>query len=81
VALPIGIPQIMMGFTADGQIDPAMVAARDARFGVRTDDKKAARADIAAPPVAPGADAWQTGQVVQFITDGTSTSRNTPPPR
>src|SRR3954463_13145674 len=24
-ALPLGVPQLMMGFTADGQVDPAMV--------------------------------------------------------
>lgn len=68
--LPIGSPKIMMGFTADGQIDPVMVAARDQRFGVRSDEKKADRADIHAPAVAPDADAWQQGRVIQIITDG-----------
>lgn len=72
--LPIGIPQIMMGFTADGQIDPAMVTARDARFGIRSEEKKADRADIAAPQIAPGADAWQKGQVVQLVTDGSGST-------
>lgn len=47
----------MMGFTADGQIDPALVAARDARFEITTADKRAQRADIAAPPTAAGANA------------------------
>jgi hypothetical protein len=64
--LPVGIPQIMMGFTGDGQIDARMVTARDARFGVSSEKKKAARADIAAPAVSPGADAWQAGKVVQI---------------
>jgi hypothetical protein len=67
--LPLGAPQIMMGFTADGQIDQAMVAARDARFGIRSEERKANRADITAPPVAPGANAWQSGNVVQLTTD------------
>ena len=71
-ALPIGIPQIMMGFTADGQIDASMVAARDQRFGISSEKKKADRADIPAPTVAPGADAWQSGRVIQ-LTDGTNT--------
>src|SRR5690606_27073843 len=33
-ALPWGVPQLMMGFTADGQADPEMVAERDRRFDV-----------------------------------------------
>jgi hypothetical protein len=74
-ALPVGTPQIMMGFTADGQIDPAMVAARDERFGISSEEKKANRADIPAPAIARGADAWQSGKVTQ-LTDGTSTSHD-----
>jgi hypothetical protein len=74
-ALPVGTPQIMMGFTADGQIDPAMVAARDKRFGISSEEKNANRADIPAPAIARGADAWQSGKVTQ-LTDGTSTSHD-----
>jgi hypothetical protein len=69
--LPLGVPQVMMGFSADGQIDPALVAARDERFGVSSEQKRSARADIAAPPIAIGADSWQDGKVVQ-ITDPTA---------
>ena len=65
--LPRGVPQLMMGFTADGQSDPAMVAARDRRLGVDSADKRARRADIPAPPVAAGADAWQGGNVIQLV--------------
>jgi len=64
--LPRGMPQLMMGFTADGQADPAMVAARDARLGVSSEDKRKRRANIAAPPVDAGADAWQKGNVIQI---------------
>jgi hypothetical protein len=74
--LPIGTPQIMMGFTADGQIDPAMVVSRDKRFAVSSEEKKKDRADIRTPAIAPGADAWQGGKVIQLITDGTSTGRD-----
>jgi hypothetical protein len=69
--LPLGVPQIMMGFTGDKQADPAMVAARDQRFGVSTADRRNKRADIAAPPVAEGADAWLHGRILQ-IDDPTS---------
>ncbi|AOA72425.1 DUF1264 domain-containing protein [Stenotrophomonas rhizophila] len=64
--LPRGMPQLMMGFTADGQADPAMVAARDARLGVSSEDKRKRRADIPEPAIDPGADAWQQGRVVQL---------------
>jgi hypothetical protein len=64
--LPRGMPQLMMGFTADGQADPGMVAARDARLGVSSEDKRQRRADIAAPPIDAGADAWQKGTVIQI---------------
>ena len=64
--LPYGVPQLMMAFTADGQADPSMIDERDARLGVDRAARREARADIAAPPVDPGADAWQRGQVYQI---------------
>ena len=64
--LPLGIPQLMMGFTSDGQADAGMVAQRDKRFGVSSDDKKKDRADISAPAIDPGADAWQKGNALQL---------------
>ena len=64
--LPLGVPQVMMGFTADGQSDPRMVAERDRRFGLSSEEKKQSRADIPAPPIDRGADAWQSGKVVQI---------------
>ena len=66
--LPVGVPQLMMGFTADGQADAAMVAARDKRIGVDSGEKRAKRADIAAPPIDPGADSWQRGPAIQLGT-------------
>ena len=64
--LPIGVPQLMMGFTADGQHDPQMVAGRDQRFGIASADKRANRDDIARPVIDPGADAWLKGRLVQM---------------
>jgi hypothetical protein len=63
--LPLGVPQLMMGFTADGQIDPRLVQERDARFGIVSEEKKSARSDIPTPAVDPGADAWRKGHVFQ----------------
>ena len=64
--LPLGVPQLMMGFTADGQTDPAMVAARDRRLGIDSAEKRKGREDLATPAIDPGADAWQKGRVVQL---------------
>ena len=64
--LPLGTPMLMMGFTKDGQLDTALVQARDRRFKVSTAKNKKNRADITAPPVQPGANAWQKGEVRQL---------------
>jgi hypothetical protein len=67
--LPIGIPQLMMGFTADGQLKPEMIASRDRELKISTEDERKARADLAksAPPVQPGADSWQSGHSPQLV--------------
>lgn len=64
--LPLGVPQLMMGFTADGQADPAMVEQRNRRMGIDTAQKRAERADISVQPVLKGADAWRQGDAVQL---------------
>lgn len=65
--LPLGVPQLMMGFTKDGQADPAMIDQRDERLGIDSAKKRAQRADIPAPNVDPLADAWQRGKVIQLV--------------
>lgn len=62
---PYGVPQLMMGFTADGQVNQAMLAERDARFGISSQQRRQARADIPMPAVDPAANAWERGQTVQ----------------
>jgi hypothetical protein len=64
--LPLGIPQLVMGFTGDGQANPKLFAERDAKYHVSNDKIKSARADIADVKIDPGADAWQKGQAVQL---------------
>jgi hypothetical protein len=58
--LPLGTPMLMMGFTKDGQADERMVAARDARFGIKSAEKRRQREDIDFPPIDPAADVGQT---------------------
>jgi hypothetical protein len=65
--LPLGAPQLMMGFTQDGQANEAMIAQRDRRFEVSSAEKRQQRADIAYPATDPAADAWQKGEVVQLM--------------
>jgi hypothetical protein len=67
-ALPLGIPQLMMGFTGDGQLDPRLLQARDRRLGIASGEEREARRGLAAdaPPVQPGADAWQDGRTLQL---------------
>ncbi|KOG91855.1 hypothetical protein ADK38_00880 [Streptomyces varsoviensis] len=62
---PYGIPQLMMGFTQDGQAEDEMIRARDDRLGISTSRKRRNRADIPTPEVAPGANAWESGRTVQ----------------
>ena len=64
--LPLGLPKLMMGFTADGQADPALVAARDKDDAVDSAAVKAGRADLPAHAIAPGADAWSHGDIFQI---------------
>lgn len=63
--LPMGIPQLMMAFTADGQANAKVIAERDKLYGPSA-AKKTARADIPDAKLDPGADGWQTGQAVQL---------------
>ena len=64
--LPLGMPQLMMGFTADGQSDMTLVEARDRRFAIDSQNKRNGRADNQAPAIDPAADAWQRGTVIQI---------------
>jgi hypothetical protein len=62
---PYGIPQLMMGFTEDGQADEAMIRDRDRRLGVSAGRKRQNRTDIPDPEVVPGANFWESGRTVQ----------------
>ena len=75
--LPVGAPMIMMGFTKDGQLKPALLAGRDKRFGISTAEKRKQREDIPMPTVDPGANAWEKGVLRQFVvTDKVDSARH-----
>ncbi len=65
--LPIGSPMIMMGLTKDGQLNPKLLADRDKRFNISTEKIKNSRKDIPMSKVDPDANAWEKGQVRQFV--------------
>lgn len=64
--LPYGIPQVMMGFTRDGQLNPDLIAERDENFGVSTTQRRKAREDIPMPQVDSLANAWEKGEIRQL---------------
>ncbi|MBP0459009.1 OBAP family protein [Streptomyces montanisoli] len=72
---PLGIPQLMMGFTEDGQVSDDLVRDRDRRLGVSTAHKRQNRADIPMPDVAPGANAWESGRTVRTRIEETDFKR------
>jgi hypothetical protein len=58
----------MMGFTADGQLKPAMLQTRDRDLDIKTADVRKAREDLASTPQPdPGADAWKDGTSKQLV--------------
>ena len=65
--LPLGAPMIMMGFTKNGQLRQELVAERDKRFNISTEEKKNNRKDIVIPAIDPMANAWEKGEIRQFI--------------
>ncbi|MHA4739121.1 OBAP family protein [Dyadobacter sp. MSC1_007] len=65
--LPLGAPMIMMGFTRDGQLDPALLRSRDKRFEVVTAEIKEKRKDIPLPKTDPLANGWEKGLVRQLV--------------
>jgi hypothetical protein len=64
---PTGIPQLRIGFTADGQVKRQLVEDRDKRFGTSTQMLKRDRGDIPWPDIVSGANAWQSGTTVQLV--------------
>lgn len=62
---PYGIPQLMMGFTDDGQVDAKQIQDRDRRLGISAERTREGRAWIPTPDVAEGANSWESGRTVQ----------------
>jgi len=76
--LPMGGPMLMMGFTKEGQLKPELLADRDKRFDVSSEEKKKNRADIPTPQVEPLANAWEKGEIRQFEITNKAPNLNMP---
>ncbi|PLR37539.1 DUF1264 domain-containing protein [Chimaeribacter coloradensis] len=64
--LPYGIPALMMGFTADGQLDQKLLKDRDTRIGIDSKERQKDRADLPAHAPDPLSNAWEKGKVIQL---------------
>ncbi|OIW22648.1 putative lipo protein [Coniochaeta ligniaria NRRL 30616] len=73
-SIPLGIPELVMGFTADSQLHPNETQRRDATFGVNSTAIRKHRQDVGIRPVAPipGADSWRQGFCVQLALANTT---------
>jgi hypothetical protein len=67
--VPLGPPQLLMSFTADGQVRPEIIDRRDKQMGISTQKKREERKDIKGNPVAEGADQWEKGNAFQIPAD------------
>ncbi|KAI1747099.1 hypothetical protein F4782DRAFT_451192 [Xylaria castorea] len=63
---PVGVPELVMGFTHDDQITPDFVLERDDLFGTNTSEIRNARKDIVPNDVLSGADSWKYGYALSF---------------
>ncbi|KAI1365456.1 DUF1264-domain-containing protein [Xylaria arbuscula] len=63
---PVGVPELVMGFTHDDQITPDFVTERDELFGLNTTEIRESRVDITPNDVLEGADSWKYGYALSF---------------
>ncbi|MBV9998312.1 MAG: OBAP family protein [Verrucomicrobia bacterium] len=67
--LPLGVPQLMMGFVQDGQAREPLVKQVEKEVGYSVEQRRKTREDIVADAVLPGANAWQQGNAYQIKSD------------
>ena len=64
--LPLGVPQLMMGFTQEGQARAELIKGVERQVNYSVQERMKDRQDIEVPPVLPGANAWEQGNVYQI---------------
>ncbi|KAJ7275143.1 hypothetical protein O6H91_10G108200 [Diphasiastrum complanatum] len=62
--LPLGLPQLMMALTDDGQLHPKLAEDVETRFAVSFEEKRRNRADLKGPDhgIHPLANLWKSGK-------------------
>lgn len=69
--IPLGVPQLMMALTKDGQLDMKIIEERDKRMNVSTAHKRKIREGIADVTIQPGANSWEDGETYQLKAEST----------
>jgi len=64
--LPLGVPQLMMGFTRPGQAQDSLVKQLEKEVNYSVEDRLTDRQDIEAEPVLGGANGWEQGKMYQI---------------
>ena len=64
--VPVGIPELAIGYAEDEQIAPSFVAERNKLFRVNSTQVKEKRVNITIPEVLPGPDSWKMGFILQY---------------
>jgi hypothetical protein len=63
---PLGVPQLMMGFTQPGQAQESLVKEVEKEVHYTVEERMIDRQDIEAPAVLAGANAWAQGKIYQI---------------
>jgi hypothetical protein len=65
--VPMGIPELVNGYTGTGQAPRELVEARDEFFGMNSTEVRQKRTDIKPLPLVDGADSWKRGFVLDLV--------------
>jgi hypothetical protein len=64
--LPLGVPQLMMGFTQLGQAQESLVKEVEKEINYTVEERMKDRQDIEAPAVLAGANGWEQNKIYQI---------------
>jgi Protein of unknown function (DUF1264) len=64
--LPLGVPQLMMGFTQPGQAQESLIKEVEKEINYTVEDRRKNRQDIEAPAVLAGANGWEQNKIYQI---------------
>jgi hypothetical protein len=64
--LPLGVPQLMMGFTKEGQAQATLIKEVEKEVGYSVEQRMKERQDIGSTAVLSGANGWEQGNIYQI---------------